>query len=179
MQLTTGYSGHQQTLIELFAKTFEASEGQEEGARIGDLVHNLLLETPLEDIRVYCAEIENCVIGAAIFTRLTYAFDPHIVFLLSPMAVSPENQKIGIGQALLTHALRALRAEGVQIAITYGDPSYYKQVGFMPITEDQARAPLPLSMPHGWIGQALSEDKMPQLQGPSSCVPALNRSDIW
>jgi putative acetyltransferase len=86
---------------------------------------------------------------------------------------------MGIGQALLTHALGALRAEGVQIAITYGDPSYYKQVGFMPITEDQARAPLPLSMPHGWIGQALIENKMPQLQGPSSCVPALNRTDIW
>ncbi|WP_373503031.1 GNAT family N-acetyltransferase [Aestuariivirga sp.] len=177
--VTTGFVGREQALIELFATTFTTSEGPDEGALIADLVRDLLAETPTEDIRVFCAEDEGNAIGAAIFTRLTYSGDPHIVFLLSPMAVAPECQRQGIGRALLSYALAALRSDGIQIAITYGDPKYYGQVGFVPITEDQARAPLPLSLPHGWIEQSLTEEKMPVLQGPSTCVSALNRSDVW
>jgi putative acetyltransferase len=95
------------------------------------------------------------------------------------MAVAPEHQRRGIGQALLSQAFEALRSEGIQIVITYGDPNYYGRVGFMPITEDQARAPLPLRLPHGWIGQSLTEEQMPVLQGPSTCVSALNRNNVW
>lgn len=179
MKITTGYVGREQALIGLFTTTFTASEGPDEGALIGDLARDLLAETPTKDIRVFCAEDEGNAIGAAIFTRLTYSDDPHIVFLLAPMAVAPGRQRQGIGQALLSHALEALRSDGIQIAITYGDPNYYGRVGFVPITEDQAHAPLPLSLPHGWIGQSLTEEKMPVLQGPSTCVSALNRSDVW
>ena len=89
MKITTGFAGREQALIELFAATFTASQGPDEGALIGDLVRDLLAQTPTEDIRVFCAENEGNAIGAAIFTRLTYSEDPHIVFLLSPMAVAP------------------------------------------------------------------------------------------
>jgi putative acetyltransferase len=179
VKITSGFVGRKQALIELFAATFTASEGPKEGALIGDLVRDLLAETPTEDIRVVCAEVAGNPIGAAIFTRLTYPKDPHIVFLLSPMAVASESQGQGIGQALLTQALETLRSEGIQIAITYGDPNFYGRVGFRPITEDQARAPLPLSFPHGWMGRSLTEEQMPVLQGSSTCVSALNRSDVW
>ena len=179
MEITTGFLGCEQALIDLFAATFTASEGLVEGALIGDLVRDLLAVTPTEDIRVFCAEDKTGTVGAAIFTRLTYSEDPHIVFLLSPMAVAPGRQRRGIGRALLSHALEALRAEGVHVAITYGDPNFYGRVGFAPITEDQARAPLPLSLPHGRIGQSLSDEQMPVLRGPSTCVSALNRSDVW
>ena len=179
MQTTTGFVGREQELIELFAATFTASEGPDEGALIGDLVRGLFAETPIGDIRVFCTEDEGHAIGAAIFTRLTYLEDPHVVFLLSPMAVAPERQRRGIGQALLSQAFEALRYEGIQIVITYGDPDYYGRVGFRPITEDRARAPLPLSVSHGWIGQSLTEEQMPVLQGPSTCVAALNRNDVW
>lgn len=179
VEITTGFVGRERALIELFATTFTASEGPDEGAQIGGLVRDLLTATPAEDIRVFCAEDEGNSIGAAIFTRLNYSDDPHIVFLLSPMAVAPGRQRQGIGQTLLSHALEALSSEGIQIAITYGDPNYYRRAGFLPITEDQARAPLPLSLPHGWVGQSLTEERMPVLQGPSTCVSALNRSDVW
>lgn len=179
MKLTTGFFGREQALIDLFAATFTASEGADEGALIGDLVRDLFAQTPEKDIRVFCAEDEGNVIAASIFTRLTYPEDPHTVFLLSPMAVISERQRQGIGQSMLNQALKVLRAEDVQIVATYGDPNYYGRVGFRPITEDQARAPLPLSFPHGWIGQPLTEEQMPILQGPSFCVSALNRTDIW
>lgn len=179
MKFTTDCAGREQELIDLFAATFTATEGPDEGKLIGSLVRDLLTETANDDIRVFCAEDEGRIVGAAIFSRLTYPEDPHIVFLLSPMGVAGERRGQGIGQALLNHALGELRAEGVQIATTYGDPDFYKRVGFKPITEDQARAPLPLSLPHGWIGQSLTEDRMPSPQGLSICVSALNRSDIW
>jgi putative acetyltransferase len=179
VKMTPGFVGREQALIDLFATTFTTSEGPDEGALIGGLVRDLLAETPKEDIRVFCAEDEADVVGAAIFTRLTYPGDPHVVFLLSPMAVAPGRQRQGVGRALLSRALEALRSDGVQIAITYGDPRYYERVGFLPITEDQARAPRPLSLPHGWIGQSLTEETMPVLQGPSTCVAALNRGDVW
>jgi putative acetyltransferase len=179
VEITTDIVERQQELIDLFTATFAASEGPDEGALIGGLVHDLLADTPRDDIRVFCAEDEGNIIGAVIFTRLTYPADPHIVFLLSPMAVASERQRKGIGQALLSHALQALRFEGIQIAVTYGDPNFYGRVGFRRITEDQARAPLPLSFPHGWIGLSLTGDVMPTLQGPSTCVSALNRSDVW
>jgi putative acetyltransferase len=179
VDITTDIQGREQELIDLFAATFTTSEGLDEGARIGELVHDLLLETPGDDIRVFCAEDHDKIIGAAIFTRLIYPADPHIVFLLSPMAVASGRQRQGIGQTLLSHALKALRSEGIQIAVTYGDPNFYGRVGFRLITEDKVRAPLPLSLPHGWLGLSLTTEQMPTLEGPAICVSALNRSDVW
>jgi putative acetyltransferase len=179
VKITVGFSGREQALSGFYAATFTVSEGGEEGALIGGLVRDLLSSTSGEDIRVFCVEEDSQVIGAAIFTRLTYPEDPHIVFLLSPMAVASERQRKGIGQALLRHALAALRADGVQIAMTYGDPNFYGRVGFRSVTENRARAPLRLNHPHGWLGQSLTDETIPTLQGPSFCVPALNRSDVW
>jgi len=179
MIFTTGSAGREKALVDLFATTFTASEGADGGRLIGNVVRDLLARTPADDIRVFCAEADGEILGAAIFTRLTYPDDPHRAVLLSPMAVATDHQRRGIGCALIAHALDALRAEGVQIAMTYGDPAYYGQVGFHPITEDQARAPLPLSMPQGWIAQSLTGPPMPTLRGPSTCVRALDREDLW
>ncbi len=165
MKVTTGSSGREQVIIDLCAATFAVSEGAEAGERIGGLVRDLLADTPSGDIRVFCVEDEDRVIGAVLFTRLSFPEDLRRVVLLSPMAVAVGRQGQGVGQALLARALAALRSEGVEVAITYGDPAFYGQVGFMPITEDQARAPLPLSLPHGWLGRSLTDRKMPMLRG--------------
>ena len=94
-------------------------------------------------------------------------------------AAAVDRERKGVGQALLNHALAALRSEDVDVAMTYGDPDYYGQVEFMSITEDQVRAPLPLSFPEGWLGQSLTGQQMPTLEGRSTCVPALKRADVW
>lgn len=179
MQVTTGRIDDADRLIRLFTRTFTASEGPEEGRAIGELVRDLLSRTPEADLRVACAETEGEVAGAAIFSRLTYPEDGRVVFMLSPMAVAPERQRQGIGQAVIRTGLDALRAEGVTVALTYGDPAYYGRVGFQPITAEQARPPLPLSQPQGWIGQSLVGGPMPALAGPSVCVPALNHPEVW
>ena len=177
--ITQPAKGQSDAIISLFAETFAASEGPEEGVLIGALAQDLLSDTADKDIRIFCAEDAGDLVGAGIFTRLAYPEDSRIVFILSPMAVATDRQGQGIGQRLLNHALGSLAAEGVDVAITYGDPSFYKQVGFRPIAEAQAQPPLRLSMPHGWIGQSLTSDVMPMLRGPSVCVPALDRQELW
>lgn len=179
MKVIAGHDGCEEALTRLFTETFTASDGPEEGAQIGGLVRDLLARTPAPDLWVFRAEGEDGLIGAAVFTTLRYPEDPRQVVLLSPMAVATPRQGQGLGQALIGQALDALRGEGVAVALTYGDPAFYGRVGFVPLTEAQARPPRPLSMPEGWIGQSLDGGAMPVLQGPSVCVAAMDRPDIW
>jgi len=179
MKFSNEFEGRQQELKDLVVATFGDSEGAEEGASIGALVEGLMRTTPEADIQVFTAEDQERLIGAAFFTRLRYADDTRCVFILSPMAVATDRQGEGIGQALLTHALSELRAQGVDVAITYGDPNFYGKTGFAPLAEATAPAPLPLSHPEGWIGQSLTEAPLTPLQGPSRCVQALNDPAYW
>lgn len=179
MIVSEGFAGQKQSVIDLFIAAFTASEGVGEGAMIGGLVLSLLDKTPAKDLRLFAAEENGDIIGAVAFSRLSYPEDQQSVVLLSPMAVAPSRQKQGIGQALLTDALAALRADHVDVVITYGDPCFYGQVGFHQIATSDAQAPLPLSMPHGWLGQRLDGDGKPSLIGLSICVAAFDRADIW
>jgi putative acetyltransferase len=84
MDVFSGVAGREQAIMELFAATFTASEGADKGARIGGLVRDPLADTLSGDIRVFRAEDGDRMIGAAVFTRLTFAEDPPLVVLLSP-----------------------------------------------------------------------------------------------
>ena len=179
MNISCNPKGREQGLVDLFKATFTASEGAEEGTLIAGLVHRQLVETPAQDIHVFMAEEDGLLLGACVFTRLTYAQDARTVFVLAPVAVMPERQGQGIGQALLRHGLKALRDAGVDVAITYGDPDYYQKVGFQPISEGDASAPHRLQFPHGWLGQSLTNRPWSALIGPSSCVPALDDPVFW
>lgn len=179
MTFSSNPAGREQDLIDLFKVTFTASEGAEEGALIAELVRKQLTETPADDIHVFTLEEEGSLLGACVFTRLTYAQDDRTVFVLGPVAVKPERQGQGIGQALLRHGLRVLRDAGVDIAMTYGDPNYYQKVGFQSVSEDEAPAPFKLQFPHGWLGQSLTDRPWSAIKGPSSCVSALNNPVFW
>ncbi len=179
MDLLAGAAGREAALAALFESVFAASEGAEEGRLVGGLARDLLARTPHADIRPFAAVEDGRPVAAALFTRLAYPEDTQVVFLLSPMAVATARQRRGVGRALILHALGALRAEGVHVAMTYGDPAYYARAGFLPVPEARARPPLPLSQPHGWLGRSLTDAPMPPIRGPSRCVPALDRAEFW
>lgn len=179
MAFSTGYEGREQAIIDLFAATFTASEGAEEGALIGELVRHLLGGTAAEDLFVFTAEEAGEIVGGAVFSRLTYNRDERTVFLLGPVAVASDRQGEGIGQRLIAHGLTALRKAGVDVAVTYGDPKYYAKAGFAPITEAFAPAPFELNHPEGWLGQSLTDREMTPLAGQSRCVAALNDPVFW
>ncbi|APX12201.1 GNAT family N-acetyltransferase [Tateyamaria omphalii] len=179
MEFTTNPSGQSAKIIALFSETFAASEGAAEGALIGKLVSDMYATLDNSDKQVVCAWGDAALIGSIIFTRMTYAHDDRTVFILSPVAVAPDHQGKGIGQTLLRHGLDVLRAAHVDVVLTYGDPNYYGKVGFRQITEDTAAAPVPLSYPHGWLGQSLTDAPLDPLVGPSRCVPALSDPAYW
>jgi len=178
MDFSADYNSRETGIITLFKATFAASEGANEGDLVGGLARDLLTTTPDDDLRVFLAEDGGALIGCIIFSRLRYEEDDRIVFLLSPVAVATAHQRKGVGQALLRHGLDALRAENVDVAITYGDPAYYGKVGFEAITEEIAKAPCPLSMPHGWLALSLTGALTP-LAGAARCAAALDKPAYW
>lgn len=179
MDIESDYHSRQERLVALFRSTFTDSEGAAEGAPIGAFVDRLLRETPADDLRVFTALESGEPVGCICFSRLDYPQDPRHVMLLSPVAVTTSAQGKGVGQALIRHGLNALRTEGVDMAITYGDPAFYGKVGFHRITEEMAPPPLPLSHPEGWIGQSLNGASFTPLNGPSRAVMALDDPDLW
>ena len=166
-------------IIDVFYTSFSTFEGKSEGALIRSLVEHLLENTPEPDIFIFAALHHDTVIGCAIFSRLNYSDDARNVFILSPMAIHPDHQNKGIGQTLLRESIGALRNHGIDILMTYGDPNYYEKIGFLPVTQQVALPPFPLSMPIGWIGQSLHGSEFAPLKGSCTCVSALNNPAIW
>jgi putative acetyltransferase len=179
MNYSTDYTTHAESIAELFASTFTASEGAEEGALIGALVRRLIAETTREGLRVFTAWEDGTLVGGIFFTRLTYAGDPRTVFMMAPVAVATAHQGKGVGQRLIAYGLDALRQEGVDIAVTYGDPAFYGRVGFAPVTVAELPAPQPLGQPQGWLAQSLTEAPLTPLRGPTRCVAAFDDPALW
>lgn len=179
MEFSADHHSSAEDIINLFEAVFSASEGAEEGRLIGALSRALIETTPKDDIFVFSASKDGCLAGCAVFTRLRFESDERVAFILSPMAVASRFQASGVGTALLTHGLNALRDRGVDIAVTYGDPNYYKRVGYSPITEAVIQAPLTLTQPEGWLAQSLTERPLDVVEGKSRCVDALMRPEYW
>lgn len=165
-------------LTQLFASTFGSSEGADEGVLIGDLVAKLSASIDGSEIICFGAVENEQLVGAIFFTRLQFA-DGAPIYMLAPVAVSTSRQKSGIGQALIRHGLNELASNGALVTVTYGDPSYYRKVGFLPLSEDVLKAPLDLSMPHGWLGQPLSKEPIKARTERPGCVEAFRDPAYW
>ncbi len=163
---------------QLFIDVFTDSEGREEGLLIGDFVEAMATTTAAEDMAAYVAFDNEVLVGAIFFSRLSFEQELN-AFILSPVAVHSAYQGKGIGQQLIRFGLDQMKQRGVILALTYGDPNYYSKVGFQPITERVIKAPQPLSQPEGWLGQSLTGGQVSAIAGPSSCVEALDKPELW
>jgi len=165
----------------LFSSVFTEAEGESEGALIGTLAKELLARTDNHDLYGFVAVEQGHIVGAILFSRLRFADDPasRAVFLLAPVAIHSDHQGRGVGQSLIRHGLDVLRADGVEIVVTYGDPAFYSKVGFQPLSPETIPAPFALSQPEGWLGQSLTDDPLVPITGPCSCVPAFDDPAYW
>ena len=162
----------------LFTSVFSNSEGADEGHLIGDLSKELALNIDDKEIFCFGAFKNQQLVGSIFFSKLFFKVEA-IVFMLAPVAVSTEHQRMGIGQELINFGLQELRKINTDIAITYGDPAYYSKVGFEALSEDTIKAPLKLSMPEGWLGQSLTEKSIPIIKERPSCVKEFNNQSLW
>jgi len=167
-----------QTVINLYAKVFSESEGQDAGDAIGRLVADLIRSTGKADILGFVAMLEESIVGCIFFTRLSLSSGKS-AFILSPVAIATEHQGRGIGQELIRFGLDRLKSKQVDLVFTYGDPAFYSRVGFQQISEDVVRAPLTLSQPEGWLAQSLRNCVIDLVGESAQCVDALNKQEYW
>ena len=165
-------------IIRLFATSFAAADGEDEGAVIGSLVHDLIATTNPADLFGYVASDGDQLTGALFFSRVQTDGKQTLV-LLSPVAVHPAFQGQGIGQHLIAYGLRSIEEQGVEVVVTYGDPTFYGKVGFTPLSTDVILPPFELSQREGWLGQALTSASIQPLQAPMSCVAAFDNPKLW
>jgi putative acetyltransferase len=75
------------------------------------------------------AEEEGQIVGHILFSRMTT--DPVRRFAgLAPVAVAPEQQGRGRGEALCRAGIQALREMGAEAVVVLGHASYYPRFGF-------------------------------------------------
>ncbi|HAS8556960.1 GNAT family N-acetyltransferase [Vibrio vulnificus] len=162
----------------LFCQTFTDSEGEAEGQLIGQLASDLIEQTHNDDLCIYIAAEGEAVVGAILFTRLHYPCGTP-VFVMAPVAVATSYHGQGIGQALIAFGLQEIKAQGVEVAVTYGDPNFYHKAGFVPVDTQTIAAPYSLQFPHGWQAQSLTGEALPVLKGPVTCVAAFCDPQFW
>ncbi len=162
----------------LFKSVFSSSEGEKEGELIGNLASQLSSRTDDQEIICIGAYEDESIVGAIFLTHLGFN-EPVTVYMLAPVAVSTKHQGKGIGQALIRHGLNELKNRSIAVVVTYGDPSFYSRVGFQALSEDVIQAPLKLSMPEGWLGQSLTGEPIPTINGRPECVKAFNDPVYW
>lgn len=179
MKFIPEYKGKAEEVIAKFAETFTVSEGPEAGRLIKELVADMLASLSDEDMNVHSAVEGGNIVGSIVFTRMVYDQEVRRVFILAPVAIATSQQGKGLGQRLIGNGLQALRENGVDIALTYGDINFYSKVGFSQITEADVQAPLPLQYPEGWLGQSLTNTQFEPLKGRSRCVVPLDNPDHW
>jgi putative acetyltransferase len=163
-------------IANLFTSVFSSSEGEQEGKLIGSLAFALATRADNQEIICIGAYEDGSLIGAIFFSRLQFK-EPIEAYMLAPVAVSTAHQGRGVGKALIRFGLDELRNRSATLAVTYGDPAYYSKVGFQAVSQDVIRAPLPLSMPEGWLGQPLTGRVMPILKSCPACVPEFDNPD--
>jgi len=178
MELATFGKDRRDDLKRLFRSTFGSSEGEEEGELIGELASKL--SDAIDETNVICfGALQNqSLIGAIFFTRLRFD-DDALVYMLAPVAVSTAHQGAGVGRSLIKFALNAIAGKGAVAAITYGDPAFYRKVGFEPLSEKVLKAPMKLSMPMGWLGQSLTGKPIQARHERPSCVEAFRSPAYW
>ena len=80
------------------------------------------------------AEVGGIVVGHVMvsFTSLDDGSTRHRIYHLSPLAVTPEHQRSGIGSALVNDVVGRARDRGAQFVVLEGSPRYYGRLGFEP-----------------------------------------------
>lgn len=76
------------------------------------------------------AERDGIIVGHAAFSQVAIDGAAGEWFGLGPVSVAPDEQRLGIGGALIEAGLARLRDGGAAGCVVLGDPGYYARFGF-------------------------------------------------
>jgi predicted N-acetyltransferase YhbS len=97
-------------------------------------------QTPAEGL-AFSAQRRGRLVGTVRLWHVSAGGVPALV--LGPLAVDPSCRKLGIGAALINHALAAAKARGHGAVILLGDAPYYGRFGFSPRKTGELSLPGP------------------------------------
>ena len=101
--------------------------------------------------------------------------------LLAPLAVIPDAQRQGIGQALIAAGIDALAARGIGLVFVLGHVDYYPRAGFRPALPLGLRAPYDIdpAVADAWMVRATRPGLLGTVQGTLRCADALMHPEVW
>ena len=89
------------------------------------------------------AEAGGRIVGHILFSDLPILTARGTVpaLALAPMAVVPEQQRRGLGSALVRAGLEQCRRDGHRVVVVLGHPAFYPRFGFSPALARQLESP--------------------------------------
>ncbi len=102
---------------------------------VADLVEALRASTAYLPGLALVALAGQKVVGFVMISRAETVEEPgqvHHVLSLSPLAVTPDWQRRGVGGALVSRALELAAGTGEPLVLLEGSPEYYSRFGFRP-----------------------------------------------
>lgn len=148
-----------------------------------ELVADLLDDPTAVPVVSLLAEADGKAIGHILFTRATVSGDGTAppASILAPLAVVPEAQRRGVGQALIEAGIEALGALDVSLVFVLGHIGYYPRAGFRPAL------PFGLDPPYGidpavsdaWMVREIRPGTLGSARGTVRCADALMHPQFW
>ena len=152
--------------------------GGAEGAAVAELALALLDDASARPLLSLVAELDGEIAGHALFSAAGIgAGEAGNARILAPLAVAPDQQRRGMGGALIRHGLTRLRAEGARLALVYGDPGYYGRHGFR--AGHAIEPAFEPACPAGWLALALQAGALASARGKIRCARSLNDPRHW
>ena len=153
---------------------------EDERERVAKLAIELLSEETIPETISLVAIIEDAIVGHIAFSPATASKGENLHgYILAPLAVSPDYQKLGIGSKLVEHGIQLISAAGATVLLVYGDPKYYGRFGFSNETAVRYLAPYKLQYPFGWQALLLNDACYIAETVEIGCVASLCDPALW
>ena len=153
---------------------------EDEAEVVAGLAVRLLAEKSSPPTVGLVADVDGVVVGHVAFSPVTVNGDARFRgYILAPLAVTPKQQKRGLGSGLVTAGMQRLTTSGIDIIFVYGDPAYYGRFGFTSDAATPYRPPHALQYPHGWQAMVLTDARPARAPVDLKCVAALDDPGLW
>lgn len=151
---------------------------------VAELTADLLADETAFPLISLLALHQDKAAGHILFSKARIEGDSNnsSVYILAPLAVKPEYQKIGIGGLLIRKGLEILRNMDVKAVFVLGHAEYYPRHGFRQNAQGLGYPPPhPDPVPKGyapyWMIQFLTNEKINK--GKVICSKALDKPEHW
>lgn len=148
-----------------------------------ELVAALLDDATAQPVVSLLAEVDGKAVGHILFTGATVIADGATLpgSILAPLAVVPETQRRGVGQALIHAGIAELSALGIELVFVLGHIDYYPRAGFRPALPWGLRPPYEIdpAVADAWMVRELCPGTLGAVRGGVRCAYTLMHPELW